>query len=49
VEVLSAEVTDEKPTPEAARTEAWALGWPEDKDEPGTPPSVPPLACLWQN
>ena len=46
VEVVSAEVTDEKPTPEAARTEAWASSWPEDKDKPGTPPSA--AGRLWQ-
>lgn len=36
VELATAEETDENPTPEAARTEAWASSWPED--EPGTPP-----------
>ena len=35
-----------KPTPEAARTEAWASSWPEDKEEPGTPPSAPAFGKL---
>ena len=41
--------TDEKPTPEAAKLEAWALSWPvEDGDEhePGTPPSEATIGTL---
>ena len=36
----------QKPTPEAARTKAWALSWPEDKDEPGMPLSGPAIGKL---
>ena len=41
--------TDEKPMPEAAKLEAWALSWPvedEDEDEPGTPPSEAAIGTL---
>ena len=41
--------TDEKPTPEAAKLEAWASSWPvedEDEHEPGTPPSEAAIGTL---
>ena len=38
--MVAAKMTVKKPMPEAARTKAWASSWSEDKDEPGTPPSV---------
>ena len=39
--------TDEKPTPEAAKLEAWASSWPvEDEHEPGTPPSEAAIGML---
>ena len=41
--------TDEKPTPEVAKLEAWASSWPvedEDEDEPGTPPSEAAIGTL---
>ena len=41
--------TDEKPTPEAAKLEAWASSWPvedEDEDEPGTPPGEAAIGTL---
>ena len=41
--------TDEKPTPEAARLEAWASSWPvedEDEHEPGMPPSETAIGTL---
>ena len=41
--------TDEKPTPEAAKLEAWASSWPvedEDEHEPGTPPSGVAIGTL---
>ena len=39
--------TDEKPTPEAAKLEAWASSWPvEDEHEPGTPPSEAAFGTL---
>ena len=43
--------TDEKPTPEAAKLEAWASSWPvedehEDEHEPGTPPSGAAIGTL---
>ena len=41
--------TDEKPTPEAAKLEAWAPSWPvedEDEHEPGTPPSEATIGTL---
>ena len=41
--------TDEKPTPEAVKLEAWASSWPvedEDEHEPGTPPSEAAIGTL---
>lgn len=41
--------TDEKPTPEAAKLEAWASSWPvedEHEHEPGTPPSEAAIGTL---
>ena len=46
MEVVALKVTDKKPMPEAARTEPWELSWPEDKDEPGTPPSMAVIGQL---
>ena len=45
----TASETDEKPTPEAAKLEAWALSWPvedEDEHEPGMPPSEAAIGTL---
>ena len=45
----TASETDEKPTPEAAKLEAWASSWPvEDEDEhkPGMPPSEAAIGTL---
>ena len=41
--------TDEKPTPEAAKLEAWASSWPvedDDEHEPGKPPSEAAVGTL---
>ena len=43
VEVVAVEVTDEKSTREAARTEAWAVSWPEH------PQAWPSSTSSWQN
>ena len=43
MEVVAVGVTDEKSTPEAARTEAWAVNWPEH------PEAWPSSASSWQN
>ena len=45
----TASETDEKPTPEAAKLEAWASSWPvedEHEHEPGTPPSEAAIGTL---
>ena len=45
----TASETDEKPTPEAAKLEAWASSWPvedEDEHEPGMPPSEAAIGTL---
>ena len=45
-EVVAAEGTDEKPALVAAKTEACASSRPEDKDEPGPPPSLAAISKL---
>ena len=46
VEVQTAGETDQKPTPEAAKAEAWASSSRRDKDELGTPPSAATIGKL---